>query len=144
MIRGMEKPKAPTLEDYQRTAVLRAAVRHFLHRGESAARGAGLTPQRQLLLLMIKGAEDGDETATVTQLAERMCLAQSTVTELVSRAEAVGLLMRGTSEHDGRVSNLRLTPEGERRLEATVMDLRADREALMDVIELLRQAAADT
>ena len=70
----MEKPKAPTLEDYQRTAVLRAAVRHFLHRGESAARGAGLTPQRQLLLLMIKGAEDGDETATVTQLAERMGL----------------------------------------------------------------------
>ena len=74
----MEAPQDPTLADYQRAAALRAAVRAFLQRGEQAARRAGLTPQRQLLLLMIKGAPDGRETATVTELAERLRLAQST------------------------------------------------------------------
>ena len=49
------------LADYQRAAALRAAVRLFLRRGEQVARAAGLTPQRQLLLLMIKGAPDGSE-----------------------------------------------------------------------------------
>ena len=57
------------LDDYRAAAALRAAVRAFLHRGEQAARRAGLTPQRQLLLLMIKGAPDGSETASVTELA---------------------------------------------------------------------------
>ncbi|HEX6679712.1 MAG TPA: MarR family transcriptional regulator, partial [Gaiellaceae bacterium] len=48
--------------------------------------------------------------------AERLQLAQSTVTELVSRAEEIGLVERAQSDSDGRVTNLRLTPEGERRL----------------------------
>ena len=137
----MEAPQDPTLADYQRAAALRAAVRVFLQRGEQAARRAGLTPQRQLLLLMIKGAPDGRETATVTELAERLRLAQSTVTELVARAEAVGLLQREGSEHDGRVVHLRLTAEGERRLAATVAELRADREALVNVLAAQREAA---
>ena len=137
----MEAPQDPTLADYQRAAALRAAVRVFLQRGEQAARRAGLTPQRQLLLLMIKGAPDGRETATVTELAERLRLAQSTVTELVARAEAVGLLERGGSERDGRVVHLRLTAEGERRLAATVAELRADREALVDVLAAQREGA---
>ena len=137
----MEAPQDPTLADYQRAAALRAAVRAFLQRGEQAARRAGLTPQRQLLLLMIKGAPDGRETATVTELAERLRLAQSTVTELVARAEAVGLLERAGSERDGRVVHLRLTAEGERRLAATVAELRADREALVDVLAAQRESA---
>ena len=137
----MEAPQDPTLADYQRAAALRAAVRVFLQRGEQAARRAGLTPQRQLLLLMIKGAPDGRETATVTELAERLRLAQSTVTELVARAEAVGLLERGGSERDGRVVHLRLTAEGERRLAATVAELRADREALVDMLAAPREGA---
>ena len=58
---------------------------------ERNARAAGLTPQRYLLLLMIKGAPGGDEQSTVTELSERLQLAQSTVTELVSRAEEIGL-----------------------------------------------------
>jgi DNA-binding MarR family transcriptional regulator len=137
----MEAPQDPTLADYQRAAALRAAMRAFLQRGEQAARRAGLTPQRQLLLLMIKGAPDGRERATVTELAERLRLAQSTVTELVARAEAVGLLERAGSEHDGRVVHLRLTAEGERRLAATVAELRADREALVDMLAAPREGA---
>ena len=122
------------LDDYRAAAALRAAVRAFLQRGEQAARRAGLTPQRQLLLLMIKGAPDGTERATVTELAERLRLAQHTVTELASRAEAAGLLVREGSDEDGRVVRLRLTGEGERRLAATVAELREDRRRLVEML----------
>src|ERR671938_1245493 len=99
-----------------RGAEFRAALRQFLRRSERVARAAGLTPQRYLLLLMIKGARDGSEQSTVTELADRLQLAQSTVTELVSRAEEAGLVEREQSAADGRVAHLRLSPEGERRL----------------------------
>lgn len=133
--RGVDEP---TAEDYRRTAELRAALRAFLRRGERVARSQGLTPQRQQLLLMIKGAPDGSETATVTELAERLQLAQNTVTDLVARAEAAGLVSRSPSENDGRVAHLRLTPEGERRLAGTVAALRADRERLAEIVAATR------
>src|SRR3954452_724689 len=98
-------------------AEFREALRHFLRQSERIARASGLTPQRYLLLLMVKGAVDGSEQSTVTDLAERLQLAQSTVTELVSRAEDAGLIGRKPSPTDARVAYLRLTPEGERRLE---------------------------
>jgi DNA-binding MarR family transcriptional regulator len=108
-------PTHPTAE-FAQVADFRAALRAFLRKAERNARMSGLTPQRYLLLLMIKGAPGGRETSTVTELAERLQLAQSTVTELVSRAEEIGLIEREQSDSDGRVTNLRLTDEGERRL----------------------------
>jgi len=99
-----------------RVADFRAALRAFLRKSERNARKSGLTPQRYLLLLMIKGAPDGSSKSTVTELAERLQLAQSTVTELVRRAEETGLVEREQSNSDGRVTHLRLTEEGESRL----------------------------
>jgi len=99
---------------------------------ERNARGAGLTPQRYLLLLMIKGAPNGSEQSTVTELAERLQLAQSTVTELVGRAEENGLLERERSTDDGRIAHLRLTPEGERRLADSFTSNAAERTALRE------------
>ena len=61
--------------------------------GEISTRN-GLTPRYHLLLLMIKGSRDGKEQSTVTELAERLQLTQSTVTQLVQRAERDGLLAR--------------------------------------------------
>src|SRR5213593_1594142 len=92
-------------------AEFRAALRQFLRRTERIARDSGLTPQRYLLLLMIKGAADGSERSTVTELAERLQLAQSTVTELVRRAEEAGLIRREPSRSDGRVAHLHLSKE---------------------------------
>jgi DNA-binding MarR family transcriptional regulator len=86
-----------------------------------------LTPQRYLLLLMIKGAPDGSEQSTVTELAERLQLAQSTVTELVRRAEEAGLVGREQSQTDARVAHLRLTPEGEERLMRSFTQLATER-----------------
>src|SRR5947207_8855301 len=104
---------------------------------ERNARSAGLTPQRYLLLLMIKGASDGSERSTVTELAERLQLAQSTVTELVSRAEENGLLERERSASDGRIAYLRLSREGERRLALSFTSNEKERQALLDPFENL-------
>src|SRR2546425_7208649 len=107
---------AVTTSDAIAVADFRAALRMFLRRTERNARQSGLTPQRYLLLLMIKGAPNGSEQSTVTELSERLQLAQSTVTELVRRAEETGLLKREQSASDGRVAYLQLTEEGDRRL----------------------------
>src|SRR5947199_201985 len=70
-----------TTQDIIAVAEFRSALRHFLRRSEKIARQSGLTPQRYTLLMMIKGAPGGAEQSTVTELSERMQLAQSTVTE---------------------------------------------------------------
>ncbi len=118
-------------------AEFRAALRAFLRRTERIARQSGLTPQRYLLLLMVKGAPDGSERSTVTELAERMQLAQSTVTELVSRAEEAGLIGREQSRDDARVAHLQLTAEGERRLELAFTALSTERAHVRDAFSHL-------
>jgi DNA-binding MarR family transcriptional regulator len=122
----------PAVDQIVHVAEFRAALRSFLRHSEKIARSAGLTPQRYLLLLMIKGAADGTERSTVTELAERLQLAQSTVTELVSRAEEAGLVDRAPSVDDGRVAHLRLTPEGENRLAHAFTDLGEERRELRE------------
>lgn len=121
-------------DDYRSAAELRVALRRFLRLSEQVARRNELTPQRYLLLLMIKGAPGGDERSTVTELSERLQLAQSTVTELVRRAEGAGLVKREQSPRDGRVAYLSLTREGERRLAGTVSDIGAERARLAEVL----------
>ncbi len=123
-----------SVEDYQHVAEFRAALRRF-HRGtERVAREYGLTPQRYQLLLMIKGARNGRETSTVTELADRLQLAQSSVTELVARADEAGLIRREPSPGDARVTHLRLTEEGERRLQNAFTGLDAERQSLLEAL----------
>jgi DNA-binding MarR family transcriptional regulator len=130
----VKKPRL-SADEVARVADFRAALRRFLRESERIARASRLTPQRHLLLLMIKGAPG--EHSTVTELAERLQLAQSTVTELVHRAEEVGLIEREPSGEDGRVALLRLTAEGERRLARSFTSLEAERRRLREVIERL-------
>ena len=128
------KGDAPRPEEYRRAAELRAGLRSFMRLSEQIARRHKLTPQRYTLLLMIKGAPDGSERSTVTELAERLQLAQSTITELVRRAEDVGLIRREPSPRDGRVAYLSLTAEAERRLAGAVADLGAERKRLVQIL----------
>jgi DNA-binding MarR family transcriptional regulator len=125
-------------------AEFRAALRGFLRTSERNARAAGLTPQRYLLLLMIKGAPDQSEQSTVTELAERLQLAQSTVTELVSRAEEIGLVERERSSDDGRIAILRLAPEGERRLAQVFTSNERERQELRRAFEQLQSTGLPT
>ena len=104
------------LERVQHIAEFRAGLRTFLRQSEQASRRSGLTPQRYLLLLMIKGAADGSERMSFSDLANRLKVSPNTVTELVTRAEHADLVRRERAEHDQRVVYVRLTPEGEKRL----------------------------
>jgi DNA-binding MarR family transcriptional regulator len=131
---GARRRDRVSLSEYQSVADLRAALRKFLRVGERAARRHGLTQQRYLLLLMIKGADDGSQRSTVTALSERLQLAQSTVTELAARAEEAGLVTRYPSTDDGRVVYFSLTPDGERRLSAVMRELRRERASLAKMV----------
>ena len=107
----------PSLADFREAAELRAALRKFFRASERVAREEGLTPSRFMLLLMIKTTAAG--RSTVTELAERMQLTQSTVTELVTRAEAAGLV-RADAVGAGRARVLAAssTPVGNERWHA--------------------------
>jgi len=102
--------------EYAAAARFRTALRQFLRESETVAREVGVTPRQYLLLLQIASSEDG--TATVTDLVDRLVLTQSTVTELVQRAEQAGLVERRASMHDARVVHLSLSERGERCLHA--------------------------
>jgi DNA-binding MarR family transcriptional regulator len=132
------------LEAVMRVARFRAELRRFLHHHEEISRAGGLTPQRYLLLLFVKGAPDGSERARLTDLADRLMLDRTTVTELVARTEAAGLLRRDPSPDDRRAVHVRLTREGERRLarvlEATESDRRKLAAAFRDLGRTFRAA----
>ena len=123
--------------DARHAAELWEALRGFLYRNEQVVRAWELTPRRYQLLVMIEGAADGSRSSTVTELAARLRLASNTVTELVDRTERAGLLTRETSDSDGRVAHIRLTPEGSRRVEGVMAELRSDRATLEAVLAAL-------
>jgi DNA-binding MarR family transcriptional regulator len=122
----------PSYDEFREAAALRGALRKFMRSSERIAREEGLTPSRYLLLLMIKASERG--RSTVTELAERMQLTQSTVTELVTRAEAAGLVAREQSEEDARVFWLGLTEDAEARLGRAVARNGRERHRLLQLI----------
>ena len=132
--------EAMPLERVIAIADFRAALRRFLRHSERIAQQHRLTPQRHLLLLMIKGARDGSQRVTVGEVAERLQLGGNTTTELVDRAEANGLVRRERSGEDGRVVYLRLTREGERRLEGILRSLDADRQQLQEALQSLNRS----
>src|SRR5436309_14303166 len=110
----MQKRLVASSTRYQAAAQFRTALRHFLRKSEDVARTAGLTPRQYVLLLQIAAAPQG--RTTVSELVVKLALTQIAVTELVQRAEQVGLVQRAASARDGRVVHLSLTADGEDRL----------------------------
>ena len=121
--------------DYAAIARFRTALRSFENAAESAAHAADLTPQRYLLLLMVKGAPNGEERATINDVAERMKVEPHTATGLVTRAEEAGLVTREQCTEDRRRMWIRLTPAGEQRLELAVTQLENQRDELLAALE---------
>ena len=120
--------------DFITVANFRAAFEHYQRAGKRIVGRYGLPPQRYALLLMIKGAPDGSERSTVTELSRRLELAQHTTTELVSRAVKAGLIRRTVSSRDRRISHLTLTAKGERLLLKAFNDLTEERRAFRDMV----------
>jgi DNA-binding MarR family transcriptional regulator len=124
--------------DVLQAAEFRRLLRRFLAHGDAAVRRTGLTPQRYLLLLAIEGASDTSRTRSIGQLAEDLQLAQSSVTELVDRAEAAGLVVRASADGDARTVLVRLSETGDDRLRAAVTAVRREREQLLEHLEQAR------
>jgi len=120
----------PALPEFIEVAEFRAALLQFMRESERVIARHGLTPQRYALMLMIKGAPDGSERSTATELSQRLQLAQHTVTELVGRTVRAGLVRRTASVEDRRVVHLSLTAKGERSLQRSFAELAAERHAL--------------
>lgn len=123
--------------DLERAAAFRTELRRFLRRTDEVTALAGLTSQRYDLLLMLCAAENKAEGVRVTDLCELLHLPQTAVTELVKRADEAGLVERRPSASDGRVTLLRATPEGARRLGEAFKGLRGDRASLAKALEKL-------
>ena len=129
--------------DYRAVAHFRSALRAFDKAAEEAARAAGLTMQRYLLLLMVKGAPAGDERATINDVAERLKVEPHTITGAVGRAEQAGLVVREQCAEDRRRMWIRLTAQGERRLTQVVTALQAQREELVAALEVAASEARE-
>ncbi len=127
----------PDRDELAEVARFRIALRRFEHRTARAVRGCGLTPQRYLLLLAVEAGNTVGEV-TVSSLSRELEMPQTTVSDLVARGIAIGLLERGQTR-DGRSSRLTTTAEGRRRLACAIDGLRAGRSELRTtLIELSR------
>jgi DNA-binding MarR family transcriptional regulator len=121
------------VNEFAAAAQFRTALRRFLRDSETASRNAGVTPRQYLLLLQIGAAEGG--TTTVTDLVDRLVLTQSTVTELVQRAEQAGLVERRGATHDARVVHLSLSDKGQRILKEVHANLHGERVRLRQLLD---------
>ncbi len=131
----MTSTQAPVSQaEYVALAQFRYGLRRFLRFSEAAARAHGLTPQQHQLLLTIKGFP-GREWATVNELAERLQLQQHSVVGIVDRSEHASLVFRVSHVEDLRVTEVHLTPDGERVLESLTV---AHREELKRTGEFLQ------
>ena len=126
---------------YRAPADLRGALRRFLRASEVVTRRHGLTTQRYELLLMAMTGSDGSGRATLGELAERLALAPSSMTELVARSEALGLVRRELDPSQRRAVFVAITAEGERRLAAAVDELAGERELLAEIVARHASAA---
>lgn len=120
---------------YAAAAEFRLQLLAFQRRTEQATSRFGLTPERYLLLLLLRVAELHGSTVTVTSLTEPFRMTQSSVSRLVAGALDACLVERKADARDRRRQHLVLTPAGRRRLERTFDALTADRAALVSALD---------
>jgi DNA-binding MarR family transcriptional regulator len=108
--------RTPDDEDYTRLLELRTGLRRFLRWSERQAAAAGLTPAQHQLLLAIRGHR-GEDGPTIGDVAESLLVKHHTASELVSRAQDLGLVERERDERDNRRVHLRLTAKGNHALQ---------------------------
>jgi DNA-binding MarR family transcriptional regulator len=124
--------------DYVRLGDFRYALRCFLEFSEAAAARERLTPQQHQALLVIRASPGS--VASVGRLAERLRVRHNTAVELAQRLENAGLITRQPSPDDGRSVLLRLSTEGEAKLEVLTRVHRAELKQLRPEIMALLQS----
>jgi DNA-binding MarR family transcriptional regulator len=108
--------KEISLPDYRALAEFRYELRKFVHFSEQTARAAGIEPQQQQLLLVIKGMPEG-KLPTISYIAERLRLQHHSTVELVDRLEERELVTRHRDDMDQRRVLIQTTPQGEEVLQ---------------------------
>lgn len=139
-----ERGAAAIKQEIERVAALRYALRQFSRKTEIEARRVGLTPQQYLLLLAIKGFP-GRETATITELAERLQIRHNAVIGLINRAEERGLVQREPRApgDDRRIVYVGVTAAGENILLQMAHSLRDERVRVAAAALALDEAQRD-
>lgn len=125
----------PVLNAFEEAAALREALRGFAWNTEQVTRRHGLTTRAYTLLLMLKTGGEPGGGATPDELAQRLKLAKSTVTELAQRAEEAGLIRRELHPSRRGAIVMRLTPKGDRQLTRAFRELEGERDELRRLIE---------
>jgi len=85
-----------------------------LRQADAISRGAGGLPSAQLFVLRQIGLKPG---SSVTDLCSATLTSQSSVSEVVARLEANGLVNRLRDDDDSRRARLSLTASGQKLLE---------------------------
>jgi DNA-binding MarR family transcriptional regulator len=102
--------------DYEALARLRYELRKFQAFSSAAATEAGLTPQQHQALLIIRGFSEPDPVS-IGDLAKYLLIRHHTAVELVDRMTRLELISRVVDGTDARRVLIKLTREGERRLQ---------------------------
>jgi DNA-binding MarR family transcriptional regulator len=125
-----------TREDYENLLAFRVALRRFQHWSQTQARAVGLTPAQHQLLLAIKGHR-GKHSPAIGDLAGYLLLRPNSTVELVNRAEAAGLVERWGDSADARLTRVRLTADGVRRLNQLAVAHLDELERLAPILDQL-------
>jgi DNA-binding MarR family transcriptional regulator len=129
--------------DYAALARFRYELRKFQAFSNAAAKNAGLTPQQHQALLTVRGFSD-PEPVSVGDLAEFLLIQHHTAVELVDRMTKLELLTRVIDTSDGRRVLVKLTREGEKRLQklsqTNLKELRAIGPTLTRMLETFRNS----
>jgi DNA-binding MarR family transcriptional regulator len=128
----------PTQQDFEHLLEFRVSLRQFQRWSEDQARASGLTHVQHQLLVAVKG-HPGEQPPAIGDLAGYLLLRPHSTAELVSRAEAAGLVQRVPDNSDGRVVRVRLTADGDRILQALT---REHLQRLRELAVLLEEVVA--
>lgn len=120
--------------DYETLADFRFLLREFAAFSEHAARDTGLTAQQHQALLAVKGFP-GREQVAIGELARRLGVRDHSVTGLVDRLVARGLMRRRYDRRDRRRVLVEVTPRAHSLLARLT---RAHRDELTRLAPLLR------
>jgi DNA-binding MarR family transcriptional regulator len=102
--------------DYEALLHFRTGMRRFLRWSVRQARAAGLTPAQHQLLLAVRGHPD-PVGPTIGEVAGYLVLRHHSTVGLIDRAQGAGLVERAPDAEDQRVVRVRLTADGEARIE---------------------------
>lgn len=130
-------------DDYIALGEFRFRIRCFLHFSELAARQEGLEPQQHQLLLAVCSLQ-GADPPTIGHLADHLLIRHHSAVGLIDRMEERGLIQRVRGPSDRRQVRVRLTAQGQDKLQRLSVihrdELRNSGPALVEALdELLRR-----